>query len=59
VSLATARTAGIDPSGVLYAATAADLTDVVVDGRRIVKGGRHFAIDAGAELTAAIEELWA
>ncbi|SDD31727.1 formimidoylglutamate deiminase [Glycomyces harbinensis] len=58
-SLTTARTAGIDPSGVLYAATAADLTDVVVDGRRIVKAGRHTAIDAGAELGAAIEELWA
>nr|WP_255671720.1 formimidoylglutamate deiminase [Glycomyces amatae] len=58
VSLSTPRTAGIDPSGVVYAATAADVTDVVADGRRIVKDGRHTAIDAAAELTAAIGGLW-
>jgi formiminoglutamate deiminase len=59
VGLRTPRTAGIDPSGVVYAATAADITDVIVDGRRIVAGGRHLRIDAGAELAAAIGGLWA
>ncbi|HEX2144909.1 MAG TPA: formimidoylglutamate deiminase [Glycomyces sp.] len=59
VGLGTPRTAGIDPSGVVYAATAADITDVVAGGRRIVADGRHLGIDTGAALTAAIEELWA
>jgi len=58
VSLATARTAGIDPSGVVYAATAADITDVIADGRHIVHEGRHRYIDAGAELREVIGELW-
>jgi formiminoglutamate deiminase len=58
VGLGTPRTAGIDPSGVVYAATGADITDVIADGRRIVAGGRHLRIDAGAELRAAIEGLW-
>ncbi|WP_081913451.1 formimidoylglutamate deiminase [Glycomyces sp. NRRL B-16210] len=57
-ALDTPRTAGIDPSGIGYAATAADITDVIADGRRIVHRGRHATIDAGAELAAAIEELW-
>ncbi|MEU6858969.1 formimidoylglutamate deiminase [Glycomyces sp. NPDC046736] len=56
-SLGTPRTAGIAPSGIVYAATASDLTDVIVDGRHIVQHGRHRYIDAGAELRAAIEEL--
>jgi formiminoglutamate deiminase len=58
VGLGSARTAGIDPSGVVYAATAADVTEVIADGRRIVAGGRHLRIDAGRELAAAIGELW-
>lgn len=58
VALGTPRTAGIDPSGVVYAATAADITDVIADGRRIVAGGRHLRIDAGRELAAAIKGLW-
>jgi formiminoglutamate deiminase len=59
VGLDSPRTAGIDPSGVVYAATAADITDVVADGRRIVADGRHLRIDAGAELAAEIKRLWA
>ncbi|THV39780.1 formimidoylglutamate deiminase [Glycomyces buryatensis] len=57
VALGTARTAGSDPAGIIHAAGAPDITDVLVDGRRIVSGGRHTAIDAGGELAAAIEEL--
>jgi formiminoglutamate deiminase len=59
VSLGTPRTAGIDPAGVVYAATAADITDVIADGRRIVAGGRHLRVDAGADLAKEIGGLWA
>lgn len=59
VALDTPRTAGIEPDGIVYAASAADVTDVVADGRRIVEDGRHTAVDAAAELAAAIEEVWA
>ena len=58
VALDTPRTAGAEPRGVLFAAGAADVTDVIADGRRIVEAGRHTAVDAAAELDAAIAEVW-
>ncbi len=58
VALDSTRTAGIAPDGILHAASAADVTDVVVDGRRVVADGRHTAIDAAAELAETIAELW-
>jgi formiminoglutamate deiminase len=58
LSLDTPRTAGARPDGIVYAATAADITDVVADGRHIVHEGRHRYIDAGAELREAIGDLW-
>jgi formiminoglutamate deiminase len=54
VSLDTVRTAGVDPAGALFAATAADVTDVVVDGRLVAAGGRHAAFDVPAALHDAI-----
>jgi formiminoglutamate deiminase len=48
------RTAGVPPVGVLFAATAADVTDVLVDGRVVVREGRHVTIDVPAALAAAI-----
>jgi cytosine/adenosine deaminase-related metal-dependent hydrolase len=54
VSLDTVRTAGVDPAGAVFAATAADVTDVVVDGRLVVAGGRHAAFDVPAALRDAI-----
>ncbi|BCY05941.1 formimidoylglutamate deiminase [Actinoplanes sp. L3-i22] len=54
VSLSTARTAGIDPAGLIFAATAADVTDVIVDGRAVVAGGRHRSIDVPEALKKAI-----
>jgi formiminoglutamate deiminase len=54
VSLDTVRTAGVDPAGAVFAATAADVTDVVVDGRLVVAGGRHTAFDVPAALRDAI-----
>ncbi|MFG1887588.1 formimidoylglutamate deiminase [Micromonospora sp. NPDC049051] len=57
VRLDSPRTAGVPPVGVWFAAGAADVTHVVVDGRTVVRDGRHLTVDVPAELTAAIEEV--
>jgi formiminoglutamate deiminase len=57
VRLDSVRTAGADPAQVLYAATAADLDTVLVDGRPVVEGGAHRLGDVGALLASAIEAL--
>ncbi len=46
VRLDTVRTAGHDDpaAAVVFAASAADVTDVIVDGRPIVHDGRHLLI---------------
>jgi formiminoglutamate deiminase len=59
VRLDSARTAGVDPAGAVFAATAADVSHVVVDGRTIVADGRHARIDVPAELRAAIAAVTA
>jgi formiminoglutamate deiminase len=54
------RTAGggATAENVVFAASAADVTDVIVDGRTVVTKGRHTAItDIGDALARAIEEL--
>ncbi|MCM0676777.1 amidohydrolase family protein, partial [Micromonospora phytophila] len=51
------RTAGVPPQGVWFAASAADVTQVVVDGRVVVADGRHLTVDVPAELATAIEEV--
>jgi formiminoglutamate deiminase len=64
VRLDSVRLAGTRPEtlleSVVFAATAADVTDVVAGGRRIVAGGRHALIDdvAGAldEAIAAVTD---
>ena len=62
VSLTSVRTAGTTAdhalAAVVFAATAADVTDVVVAGEQLVVGGRHRSIDVAAELDAAIRALW-
>jgi formiminoglutamate deiminase len=50
VRLDSVRTAGAEPAGALYAATAADVTHVLVDGRPVVVDGRHATVDVAAEL---------
>ncbi len=55
----TVRTAGADPAQILFAATAADVDTVLVDGEVIVDGGHHRLGDVGALLHAAIGPLWA
>ncbi|SCL52972.1 formiminoglutamate deiminase [Micromonospora citrea] len=57
VRLDSPRTAGVPPVGVFFAAGAADVTHVVVDGRPVVREGRHLTVDVPTELTAAIEEV--
>jgi cytosine/adenosine deaminase-related metal-dependent hydrolase len=43
----------------LFAATAADVREVIVDGEPIVSDGRHLTIDVAAELADSISELFA
>jgi formiminoglutamate deiminase len=53
------RTAGADPrAAAIYAATAADVTHVVIDGTTVVHDGRHATIDVGSALATAIAPLW-
>ncbi|WP_433301390.1 formimidoylglutamate deiminase [Actinoplanes sp. CA-030573] len=54
VRLDSVRTAGAGPDGAILAATAADVSDVIVDGRHVVAGGRHTAIDVPRALGSAI-----
>jgi formiminoglutamate deiminase len=49
LSLRSVRTAGTRPAdapaAAVFAATAADVTDVVVGGQHVVRGGRHRSVD--------------
>jgi formiminoglutamate deiminase len=62
VRLDSVRTAGADlataAATVVYAATSDDVTDVVVDGRRVVRSGAHRLGDIGGMLGDAIENVW-
>ena len=49
------RTAGAGPDGVVFAATAADVTHVMADGRMIVANGRHVSIDVESALLKALD----
>ncbi|MHA6803931.1 formimidoylglutamate deiminase [Salinifilum ghardaiensis] len=50
VDLETERTAGAEPSGALFAATAADVRSVLVDGRWVVRDGVHQHVPDAAGL---------
>jgi formiminoglutamate deiminase len=54
VALDSVRTAGVEPAQAFYAATAADVTDVVVDGRAVVRAGHHRDLDVARELAATV-----
>ena len=62
VSLTSARLAGIDPrhsaAAVVFAATAGDVSHVVVGGRVVVADGMHQTIDVAAQLDRSIKEVW-
>lgn len=58
IRLDSVRTAGAQPVGAaVFAASAADVTSVIVDGRPVVRDGRHVRIDVAAELAASIEAV--
>ncbi|MEC3916197.1 formimidoylglutamate deiminase [Nocardia sp. CDC160] len=53
------RTAGVDGAGILFAATAADVTDVMVAGRWIVRDRTHRIIpEVATALDTEIGALW-
>jgi formiminoglutamate deiminase len=54
VRLDTVRTAGAGPLGALFAATAADVANVIVDGREVVHDGQHVHLDVAQALEDAI-----
>lgn len=54
VSLESVRTAGTEVGQAVFAATAADITHVLADGRMIVTGGRHSTMDVAGELRKAL-----
>jgi len=54
VRLDSVRTAGTDPAAIVFTATAADVTQVVVDGEVVVRDGRHTRLDVPAALRTAI-----
>ncbi|HLT11566.1 MAG TPA: formimidoylglutamate deiminase [Micromonosporaceae bacterium] len=64
VRLDTVRTAGCDldqaPAAAVFAASAADVHHVVVDGREIVRDGVHLLVDdVGRALDESIRAAWA
>ena len=54
VALDSPRTAGSDPAQVVMSATAADVTDVVVGGRHVVRDRQHELGDIGRLLARAM-----
>jgi formiminoglutamate deiminase len=59
IDLSSVRTAGAEPlAGAVFAAGAADVTHVVVDGRTVVRDGRHATLDVARELSEAIAAVW-
>ena len=54
VGMDSVRTAGADPAQLVFAATAADVTDVVADGRTIVSDRRHTEFDVVRALQEAV-----
>lgn len=63
LALDSVRTAGMSAASAVeaavFAATAADVRHVVVDGATVVEDGRHTRVDVAAELDASIRELMA
>lgn len=57
VRLDSPRTAGVPPVGVFFAAGAADVTQVVVDGRVVVRDGRHATLDVPTALAEAVRAV--
>lgn len=57
VNLESVRTAGCEPEQIWHAASAADVTDVVIAGRTVVRHGQHRLGDIGAHLGGILSSL--
>ena len=57
VRLDSVRTAGVDPAGAVFAATAADVSHVIADGRTIVADGHHVRLDVAHALHHSLLEI--
>lgn len=57
VATGTPRTAGSDPAQLPFTASGAEVTDVVVAGEQVVRGGVHRLGDVGGLLRAALAAL--
>ena len=62
VALDSPRTAGAEPGhlveAAVFAAAAADVRDVMVGGRWVVRDGEHVRMRVGERLAAGIAEVW-
>jgi formiminoglutamate deiminase len=60
VGLDSVRLAGTEPGPeIVFAATAADVRDVMVGGREVVRDGRHVLLgDVAGRLASAVHALW-
>ncbi len=62
IGVDTVRLAGVDQkdllSAVVFAGTGADVTDVMVGGKAVVRDRRHVSIDVAAELDRSVREAW-
>ncbi|SEP47889.1 formimidoylglutamate deiminase [Amycolatopsis saalfeldensis] len=59
VAMDSVRTAGAEPSGVVFAAAATDVRSVVVAGREVVRDGGHLLVERPETVLAKeIEALW-
>ena len=54
IALDSVRTVGAPPAGAVFCATAADVRDVMVAGRWVVRDGAHVSIAVAAELREAL-----
>jgi formiminoglutamate deiminase len=63
VSLNSVRLAGYRadaaPDAVLFGATAADVSDVIIGGRTVVRSGAHTSLDVAGDLRRSIEAVYA
>ncbi|WP_223208154.1 formimidoylglutamate deiminase [Actinopolyspora erythraea] len=58
LDLDSPRMAGVPPRAAVTAVTAGDVTDVVVDGRQVVRGGLHQGVpDVAGTLRESVREL--
>lgn len=57
VDATSVRTAGSRPDQIHYSATAADVCDVIIGGRRVVRDRAHRLGDVGAQLSETLSRL--